>query len=193
MEYSNINTDTNKLWEEQRKKQDKAMAVKIEKRSRLAELSYMRDLFHEYLPVGEDLTQVDAYLDNIEQIIETNGTIHDEQFDDERDIIDPETGCRVTYRYHSSNLTFKRALANGDSNRLSIESDKDLLPHAQGLGDPSPSRRGDSLQDQCEISQYPSHVEECQGGSTCNDQRPSDDESDDYLYSGGKLECCRNS
>lgn len=194
MEYSNINTQTNQVWEEQRKiQQEKLSFDPISRKTKLAEIAFIRELFHDRLPTGDNLSDVDAYLDNLESIIEQDGKLNDEQFEPERELIDPETGCRVPYRYHSSSLTHKRAITDGEFNGLSTEGGTDLFSDSQGLDHPTPSRRSDLLQDQSTVIEHPPYLEVSENESACNYQRPSDDDSDDDLYPAGKLECSGNS
>lgn len=104
MEYTNINVETNKKWDSMRSETDLLL-----KKSRLAELSYMRELFSDQLPIGDDLTHAQSYLDNLEQIIEKNGPINNEQFDAEQCLIDPETNGQIAYKYNSASLSHERA------------------------------------------------------------------------------------
>lgn len=81
----------------------------IEYKSKMAELQLMRELFTEKLPIGDNKSEIDAYLNSIEQIIESDGAIANEEFPEERRLIDPETGGQISYNYNSASLLKQRA------------------------------------------------------------------------------------
>jgi hypothetical protein len=51
--------------------------------ARLAELEFMRQLFDERLPVGENKEKIHEYFNEVEQVIFTKGEVKNEQFPDE--------------------------------------------------------------------------------------------------------------
>lgn len=187
IEYSNINIETNKQWQHARSARNI-----VDKKQRLAELQYMRDLFNEKLPVGEELTEIQSYFDNIEQIIERNETVEDEQFSPERTIIDPETKGTVPYRYYSSNLSYKRAIEPGDRCRLdnSTQTDRVDITSPQEMEDTCSSDGCDIVQNQPQESSHLSHMAERKEGLATIHEELGIRSGPQHCNSEGKLECC---
>jgi len=189
MEHSNINIDTNKQWEHAR-----SAVADLEKKRRLAELAYIRELFNEKLPIGEELTEVQSYFDTVEQVINANGDVNNEQFEPEREIVDPETGGKIPYRYYSASLSQQRALEVGqqhlDGTHQGITEHKSS---EQDMGHPSPSRRCNDVQDQSTESPHLSHVAERKKRSASfpsEHERSSRDGDGDHDPKS-ELGCCR--
>lgn len=131
----------------------------IKHRSRLAELEYMRTLFAEYLPVGEDTQKIHDYLNTVEQIIEENGQLHNENFPPEREIIDPESGRTIPYRYNSASLSKQRAIGDGRSTERNTDQGiHNAFTYTEDL-DPSTNRGCcEAVQSQSEEPEHLSHV-----------------------------------
>lgn len=189
MEYSNINIDTNKKWDHAR-----SALTDIEKKQRLAELDYMRELFNERLPVGEELMEIQSYFNDIQQIIEKDRPVKNEQFSPEREIIDPETNGQIPYRYYSSSLSHKRAIASGGSNdKCSDQSNSESEPSEQDMGFASSSRQCDDVQTESTQSPYIPHMAQCSGGPTPGDKEcgSSGGDTTPNRCEEGELGCCK--
>jgi len=187
MEYTNINIDTNKQWQHARSAQNE-----VEKRQKLAELGYMRELFSDRLPVGEELNEVQSYFDHLEQIIEKNEPVNNEQFSPEKTIIDPETNGNIPYRYYSASLSHKRAIefpgdTGTDSSYQSITDDQSS---EQDVGSPTSPGRGDHVQTESPESSRFSHVAEHKNGSDPVFGGRTTDLRPDVSNTEGKLDCC---
>lgn len=188
MEYSNINIDTNKKWAHA-----KSAVSEVEKKHRLAELAYMRELFNDRLPLGEELTEIQSYFDAVEQVIADNGDINHEEFEPERHVIDPETGGSIPYRYYSATLSKQRALAvGGPDDEHSDEGVPKSEPSEQAMGTTTPPRPHDDVSG--ESKEFPdlSHVAKRKRRSTSHDSKlgqPREFCSDHNPES--ELGCCR--
>jgi hypothetical protein len=143
----------------------------VQKKARLAELEYMRDLFGDRLPVGDELSEINSYFDHLEQVIENNGSIQDEQFESEQPIIDPETNTEASYRYYSAPLSHQRATSGRPGIKHSDEGLLEYQPSTQDVDSPSSSRRRDGLQDQLKESIDFSHMAKREEGFDSPDQK----------------------
>lgn len=133
MEQSNINTDMNDRWSHAISAEQK-----INTKSRIAEYEFMKELFDSKLPVGEQRTEIDSYLQRLEQAIVDNEPIENEQFPPERSEPDPETGKPISYKYYSTSLLKQRAIGGGGSDiGSSIESLDHLQSEQQSVDSPA--------------------------------------------------------
>lgn len=135
MEHSNINTDVNDRWSHAIPAE-----TKMNMKSRIAEYEFMKELFESKLPVGEDKTEIESYLKQLEQAIIDNAELQNESFPPERDDLDPETGKPISYKYYSTSLLKQRAIGGGGSNIGSsikgvdlIQSDKQDLDYPAAI------------------------------------------------------------
>jgi len=131
----------------------------VERKSRKAELDLMRDLFNDRLPVGDDLDVINKYLDDVEQIIEKNGTIHNEDFPEERELIDPETGKPVPYRYYAPSILKQRASQRLGTDRSAFEGVHKCITNSQDMDPTPPTRRRKSISSESEKLEHLSHME----------------------------------
>lgn len=190
MEHTNINIETNKQWEHAR-----SAEALVQKKARLAELEYIRGLFNDRLPVGEELTNIQSYFDHLEQVIQSNGTIQNEQFPPEQPLIDPENGTDVPYRYYSPAIHQQRALeGGGDSGKCSDQSRLRLLSDEQDVDHTTSPRGCDDVQGQSQESAHLSHVAQRKKGlESVYEELGLSDGSSDSDDQEGKLGCCKPS
>jgi hypothetical protein len=84
----------------------------IKKKEAIAQLEYMKELFTEYLPLGEKTENISNYFNELEKIIYTKDDgIQYEEFDDSEPV--PEDR---RYRYNSASVFKKRSGWSADDN-----------------------------------------------------------------------------
>lgn len=117
----------------------------LQKKSRMAELVYIRELFERHLPVGTDTSEIDAYLDMCEQELIEGNELKNEDFPPPPDYIDPETGHAAVIKYNSASLLKQHATSDGGCNIGSSNQSKHNqitdgqdMEHSQALGGNTP-------------------------------------------------------
>jgi len=187
MEHTNINIDTNAKWAHAQ-----SAVEKISRKARLAELDYMRQLFNDRLPVGEELTDIQSYFDHLEQVILSDKAVNNEQFEPELQLIDPETGDEIPYRYNSADVHYQRALeGGGKSEHGSDQSHLQKITCEPDMDHSSPSGGCDDVQDQSAQSPHFSHLAKRQGRLDSIYEELGLERLDDDDDTSGKLGCCR--
>lgn len=187
MEYTNINVETNKQWEHARSAEQL-----VQKKARLAELQYIRDLFNDRLPVGEELTEIQSYFDHLEQVINSHGQLENERFPPEANITDPESGGRIPYRYYSPALSQQRAIeGGGDAGDSTDQSDHRLITDASDVASAGSSGRCDDVQDSSQEPSHLSHMAKRKSRLDSVYEELGIDGCDDDHDSERQLGCCR--
>lgn len=98
------NNDVNDRWSHAISAEEK-----INIKSRIAEYEFVKELFESKLPVGEDKSEIELYLQRLEQAITENEEIKNEEFPPERSEPDPETGKPISYKYYSASVLKQRS------------------------------------------------------------------------------------
>jgi hypothetical protein len=115
---------------------------------RKAELEFMKELFYDKLPVGDNKEIIDAVFNCLDKVIENKEPLKNEQFDESPA---EQYGYTADYRYHSADLLKERS-SIGNQRRIS-----------QGVDDhPSIGQPDDAVYDKHQeakslpsISEYP--------------------------------------
>ena len=123
------------------------------KQALLSELSFMKDLFDNYLPVGSNKEDIEKYFSRLEELICTkdNGlnAIEREEFPPD----DPAISGTREYRYYSSDQ-FKKLVGGYQQ-----------FPDRQGMGHPeSKQTELSTTEDRSADPEIVAHLQECSPG-----------------------------
>lgn len=172
------------------------MEARIAKQNRLAELEHMKTLFKDYLPVGDDRSQIDKTFFELEELICTKGPEFVQDDFDYQSVVEPSSGSTEhdgndklprEYAYYAPHLSKLQAQhirrqresdpTSGDPERGDASQDLETPSHAQGYVLP--------IQDEsASVGHFP-YISEHSGGCEDCEQEPllDSDDSQGELYS----------
>lgn len=172
------------------------MEARIAKQNRLAELEHMKTLFKDFLPVGDDRSQIDKTFFELEELICTKGPESVQDDFDYQSVVEPGSGSTEhhgndelprEYTYYAPHLSklqaqhFRRQResdpTSGDPECRNASQDLEASPHAQGHVLP--------VQDESASIGYLPYVPEHSNGCDDCEQEPllDSDDSQGELYS----------
>lgn len=155
------------------------MEERIAKQNRLAELNHMKDLFRDFLPVGEDRSQIDKTFFELEELICTKGSFSVQDDFDHESVVNPCSGSTEhdgngslprEYTYYAPHLSKLQAQhdrrqrepdsAESDPEHRDTPQDVEDASHAQGYVLP--------IQDESSTAGHLPHLSEyTAGGHNC--------------------------
>jgi len=165
------------------------MEERIAKQNRIAELQHMKKLFSDFLPIGEDTSQIDKTFFELEQVIYTKGSSSVKDDFDHQSIIEPCSGSAECdgdgelpreYTYYAPHLSKLQAQRHGRQRKPDPTSSDSKHEHSpQDVEDATSTQRHIlPVQNEPSSTGPVSHISEHSDGCDDSEQQPVSDGDD---------------